>query len=244
MSDRESTVVSLNRSDWERQLGDLVSSIRSWPEWSTGFVQEMRHSTGTREQGHLGLYAYSRYVRNFITLMCAVLGKAPESDDSFWGLAINLHDELGGTTGIHASHGRMLAGLGDSLDATTRERCNAAMEVQERALHTMLATLDWPVNLFALGPGTESISDLFLDPLEHWGHQVTSERPSVRQYFDSHRPEVEAEHQLEIRRVIAHELARMSESDARSVWAIGVGAANSIARLHLSALERSFAISR
>src|SRR5688572_15937297 len=145
--------------EWPKRLDLLVDSIRAWPEWRTGIMQRMRGEEGTAEQGYAAMYGYAQYVRNFIALMCAVLGKAPAADERFWRLAVNLHDELGGFTGVDAAHGRMLRGIGDALSEQTRRQCRNAVQIAHQQLHDELATSDWPINLFALGPGTESISD-------------------------------------------------------------------------------------
>ncbi len=229
--------------EWQERLGLVVEAIRAWPDWRGEVARRMRAEEGTAVQGQAALYAYAQYVRDFITLMCAVLGKAPAADERFWKLAMNLHDELGGFTGIDAAHGKMLRGIGDQLDETTRQRCREAVETAHRGLHDQLAMLDWPINLFALGPGTESISDLFLVPLEHWGAKAAKASAGAQLYFDSHRPQVESEHQMEIRRVIAMELEQMDPSEASVIWNSGVNAAEATARIHLAALENGFRVS-
>lgn len=212
--------MELNRrtqDQWFESVRSIVQDIRGWDDWRTGPLARMRAETGQAHLGTVALHAYSRYVRRFTLIMCSVLSKAPEADERFWSLALNLYDELGGSRGLPAAHGRLLVDFSSMSANNTSAETQARLErvdSLERDLFTELTTLRWPLSLFALGPGTESVSDLFLEPIEHWCVRSLVDRPLAQEYFDMHRSAVEHEHQLEISRVISEELSAIDSLSA------------------------------
>lgn len=232
---------------WLLRLEDLIQSIRSQDMWTCEPLRSMRVASAEPDKGALALHSYSQYVRRFIIIMCDVLSKVPAADDRFWSLADNLHDELGGFEGIQKAHGRLIAGVlsrPDRIPPQVWENCARCMDDSEGDLFKSFTRLPWPLNLFALGPGTESISDLFLEPIESWSTEAMKDLPEVREYFALHRPEVEASHQLEIVRVLATELESMSPAEARQLFSEGEEIARTTANRHFEAASLCWRIAQ
>lgn len=225
----------------EEYLADaqaLAQTIRSWDRWKAEPLSTMRNNTANFAAASVALYAYYRYVRRFTLIMCSILGKVPEADERFWRLAINLYDELGATQGFGAAHGKLLEGADRRPHGLAQDVWdNSALEIDrlERDLVQDFTLLDWPLSLFALGPGTESISDLFLDPIEFWTSAAVDKLPHGHAYFDVHRPEVEYDHQMEISKVLSEELSTMPEEKAISLTSKGKVVAERAAERHYRA---------
>ena len=231
---------------WLRRIQDLIAEIRSWDEWQEEPLKTMRSSAGGLAAGSLALYCYSIYVRRFMLIMCDVLSKVPDADNRFWRLAINLYDEFGANVGFSMAHSKLIEGARQRPSEIPQEvwdACASEMRGLEEDLVCEFQTLRWPLNLFALGPATESISDLFLEPLETWGSEVLKGLPGVQSYFEVHRPDVEYEHQLEISRVLAEELANMPEEKAMAYFDEGKSVAVRVARRHLYAVSLCWRVS-
>lgn len=232
--------------DWLARIQGLTNEIRSWGEWQEEPLKTMRSDSGGQVPGSLALYSYSLYVQRFMLIMCDVLSKVPDVDDRFWRLAVNLYDEFGAEVGFSMAHSKLIEGAKHKPKGIPQEvwgRCVPLMSELEESLVSDFRSLSWPLNLFALGPATESISDLFLEPLEKWAGDVLVELPQVRQYFELHRPDVEHEHQLEISRVLAEELAKMPEMKAANVFAEGKSVVARVAKRHLRAIGLCWTIS-
>lgn len=230
---------------WFTRVQELTATIRSWSEWQAEPLKTMRNNSGGMVAGSLALYAYSCYVRRFMLIMCDVLSKVPDVDDRFWRLAVNLYDELGAKVGFAAAHSKLIEGARLKPKEITQkdwDGCATHMASLEKYLLQEFRCLKWPLNLFALGPGTESISDLFLDPLEMWGSDALNRLPKVKGYFDVHRPAVEYEHQLEISAILSEELFAMREG-VDAVFEAGEAAAKRVARYHLQAVALCWQIS-
>lgn len=226
------------KNSWLVEIRNAIDDIRNWSIWREDPLRIMRSKSGGFDAGALALYTYFRYVRRFTIIMCDVLSKAPETDDRFWRLAVNLHDELGGTVGFRTAHGKLIAQAAQrpaTISDKEWNRCVAVMETLEKESAQEFASLSWPLNLFALGPGTESISDLFLEPLQAWSSDALASLPQVQSYFDAHRPEVEYEHQMEISRVLAEELNDMPKESAESLFGEGKRLAERVAIRHYKA---------
>jgi hypothetical protein len=225
----------------EKYLADaqaVAQTIRSWDRWRTEPLNTMRTKAANFPAASVALYAYYRYVRRFTLIMCSILGKVPEADERFWRLAINLYDELGAAKGFGAAHGKLLEGADRRPnDLSQGVWNNSALEIDrlERDLVQDFTLLGWPLNLFALGPGTESISDLFLDPIELWTSAAIDKLPHGHAYFDVHRPEVEYEHQMEISKVLSDELSSMRDENASSLISEGKIVAERAAERHYQA---------
>jgi len=229
----------MSEAVWLNRLQGLVDVIRNEEGWTAFPLQLMRRTTGSELEGALMLYAYSKYVSRFILIMCDVLSKAPSVDERFWRLAENLHDELGGQGGLGKAHAKLIERATErprEVPEETWDRCVSPISGLEQDMFLHFTSLPWPLNLFALGPGTESISDLFLEPIENWSAQAVLTKPRVQVYFDVHRPEVEASHQLEICNVLATELASMSIKGARALFEEGSKVAQNTASKHLNAV--------
>lgn len=216
----------------------VAGAIRSWDRWKAEPLSIMRNSTANFEAASVALYSYYRYVRRFTLIMCSILGKVPEADERFWRLATNLYDEFGAAQGFRAAHGKLLEGADRRPHSVPQDVWDTAaleMDRLERDLTQDLTLLEWPLNLFALGPGTESISDLFLDPIELWTSAAVDKLPHGHAYFDVHRPEVEYEHQMEISKVLSEELSTMSEVKASAISTDGRVVAERAAERHYRA---------
>ena len=229
---------SKTQAQWSDKVQQLISCIRGWEIWRQEPLVTMRTNSGGVESGLLALYAYSRYVRRFTIIMCNVLSKVPEADDKFWRLAVNLYDELGGSNGFQLAHEKLIEGARhkpDSIPQAMWDKVTVEMDRLESAMMEDFKSSTWPLILFAIGPGTESISDLFLDPIEGWTSDSLKFLPDVQAYFDVHRPEVEFEHQVEISRVLSEELAALPIDIAESIYANGQILAGQIAKRHFQA---------
>lgn len=222
---------------WLNEIQRGISRIRSWPEWSLYPLDVMRSDFGTEKQSDVALLSYQSYVRRFTIIMCSVMAKAPEADSRFWRLAVNLYDELGERNGLDLAHGKLLEKIKESkwIEQPEAEDFVARIAPLENDMFTLISGSEWALSLFALGPGTESISDLFLEPLEHWAAKTIESNISVQQYFELHYPSVEHEHQLEISRILAEELDALPENEGIATFSKGMKLAESIARIHLRA---------
>jgi hypothetical protein len=230
--------VSNNCTNYLSHIQDIATAIRSWPVWATKPLSAMREISADFPAAALTLFSYHRYVRRFTLLMCSILSKAPESDERFWRLALNLYDELGATQGFQFAHAKLLEGADrrpENISEAIWNKCKEEIDSIEYELVNDLTALEWPLNLFALGPGTESISDLFLDPIETWSAAAVDKLPHRHAYFDVHRPQVEYEHQMEISRILAEELSAMHTDSANSLLVTGTSTAMRVAERHYRA---------
>lgn len=223
---------------WFERIEAISAEIRAGEGWSDWRLKSADALAAPVERGAVAIYAYSVYVERFILIMCSVLSTVPSVDERFWRLADNLHDELGGREGLRVAHARLIAEANDlpAVNEAKKFECQSVMRPCEERLFVLMTKCGWPLNLFALGPATESISDLFLVPLEYWGRGVMEGNARLRRYFDVHRPEVEIEHQMEIARVLASELSRMEPSGAEDLFMQGSSLAREVAALHLEAI--------
>lgn len=228
-----------NEEKWFNKIQERVERIRSWAEWQTSPLDIMKTEKGTDKQGVLALYSYQSYVRRFTIIMCSVMAKVPDADSRFWRLAINLYDELGEKNGLTLAHGKLLERITQSelIDKSEADNCREKISPLEKKMFNLITGSDWCFNLFALGPGTESISDLFLDPLEHWSSKAVKSNSLIKKYFELHYPSVEFEHQLEISKILAEELSKKSIEEANSMFSKGMDIAEKIARIHLEATK-------
>ena len=229
-----------NTSDyWFGKIQEKINEIREWSEWESKPYFEMKNNQANEVKGRLALYSYYCYTRRFTLLICSVLSKMPEADERFWRLAVNLYDELGEEKGLSFAHGKLIQEASHRPSSISRENwelCKERLVPLEIKMTKMAFELEYPINLFALGPGTESISDLFLKPLENWTFNALQSLPKVKNYFEVHYPEVEFEHQLEIAQILSEELGSIPMHDAQKLFSKGVKFAELIAKCHLNAV--------
>lgn len=172
------------------------------------------------------LTEYRFLVGRFVQWLGLTLGKS--SDERARQLLLhNLVDECGQIDGPR-SHLSL-------LDACLTS-CGIVMEENCRHLPTTRSTENWFFDVFSnqdchtclsvLGPGTESISQQFLKPLEAGIRKAFAGEAVDYAYFDVHRPEVEVFHAEDIdkaielveRSVAFHEVERLQR--ARQFWSI------------------------
>lgn len=221
-----------------KEIQQLISDIRDWPEWKQKELEMMRNNAANFNEGLLCLHFYSLYVRRFTHIICDILSKMPYSDDRFWRLATNLYDELGDSSGLSKAHGKLLDTIRVKphfLSETDWMDLSHSILQLEQEMVAYFKSLEWPFNLFALGPGTESISDLFLAPIEVWTSKTIMGNPDIKLYFDVHRPEVESKHHLEIARLLADELSLEDNVISNSIYEKGSVIAKKTASYHLRA---------
>jgi hypothetical protein len=231
---------------WLEKIRNIILDVRNSDSWDHKYIELMRTTSGTQAEGMMTLGSYAYYVRRFTQIICNVASKVPDTDSRFWSLAVNLYDELGGNTGIALAHGKLIEMIRvkpDLVSINDWERCTHGMISIENEMVNDFMSLPWPLNLFALGPGTESISDLFLIPIESWSAEALKVMPNVEKYFQLHRPEVEHEHEMVISSLIADELSSMDEEEAWLLLAKGEEVAKRISNMHLKATCQCFFLS-
>ena len=235
--------IKVKSTSYENQVHQLVSELRNCPDWQREELQEMRNNTASVTKGSISIHLYSIYVKRFTHIICDVLSKVPYSDDRFWQLAINLYDELGASSGFSKAHTKLLDKTRIKpnflSDKDWLELSRPILDVEQEIVN-YFKYLEWPLNLFALGPGTESISDLFLEPLEKWTASVIADKPELQLYFNVHRPEIESKHYLQIVQLIVDELSQLDETTANSIYKQGSLVAHQVAKTHLKAILISF----
>lgn len=155
------------------------------------------------------LVEYRYFVHRFTQWFAMVIGRA-EDQHVRQLLLPNLVDELGGPDKA-PSHLDLLDRCLSSCGIRQRDvnRLLPSTREAEAWFYEVCSNRNTHTSLCVLGPGTESISQSFLAPLEKAIKRVFSEKHLDLVYFDVHRPEVESAHADSIDKAI-----RIVESNA------------------------------
>lgn len=140
------------------------------------------------------LLEYRYFVHRFTQWLALAIGHA--EDQRIRQLVLpNLIDEQGGMDN-RPSHLDLLDRCLDSCGVKRRlnHRPLASTVRAEAWFFGVCSGVDTHAALCVLGPGTESISQTFLGPLETAIRRAWPEKPIDITYFDVHRPEIEAAH--------------------------------------------------
>lgn len=228
----------------KQELEAIVENLQSNEGWSEPLFKDMYTNELSYEKALVLLFFYKKFVSNFFLFMLRVVSSAPLQDDKFLKLTPNVWDEVGGKDGVDLAHFALLNDLDPMIKncPLVQSYCIENSKWVDSFIDKLEENLDtnWPLNLFSLGPGTESVSYLFLRPLTNSCMKAIERSDAISEYFKSHEPEVEFHHQDEILNVISMDLSERKKSEALSILNDGKLRALSSVLLYQSFIETAW----
>ena len=160
------------------------------------------------------LQEYRYLVHRFPQWLALVIGRSEHQRVWQW-LLPNLVEECGSLDG-EPSHLALLDRTLASCGVTGMEQYHATDETRaaENWFYGVFAERDTYESLCVLGPGTEAISQTFLQPLEECLRRELGGDNLDLEYFAAHRTEVEAQHAEHIEAAIQY-LEEQAETEVR-----------------------------
>jgi len=177
---------------------------------------------------------YYHYVHRFAGWLSLVIAHA--EDDRIRALLIpNLSDEVTDSAS-GKSHRQLLVdlllALGISEEEIKSSRPYLETKAAEAHFWDLFSSGKTIEGLFALGPGTEGVSECFLAHMEEAVRREFSVDPAAMHYFTVHKPEVECAHADSLDRAILFYFSGLNDLERSEAWARGERAAIEAVRAH------------
>lgn len=227
-------ITSTPTSDTADFFAALEQSARSNPVWKHPVFDELRSGHATPDELRLLLIQYFYYVERFASRLCALAGRATE-EQARLAVARNIFEEMGGDDGQEATHlnliRRLLRDTGAEQLLTTQPPLPTTRIAEMYFQGLCVDGTTWDA-LFAMGPGTEAVSQLFLDPMELAVEKTFGMLRGTVPYFVVHYPETDMAHAEAIKIALVSYLSALPEQGRQPAMAQGQGIVGAAVMAH------------